>query len=101
MVCTKDLAAVCQAVVCRDVKEVFKEDMGTSLHAILDKVCTQLCSIHDHSNETSFLLHPSSPLMHAEHAALTEPTHLVAFEGGGAGGSEMRSGEQSKAKTRH
>lgn len=74
MVCTKTLAAVYQAIVCRDVTRFLRRMWGLSLKPS----CTnymQVCSIHDHSSEAklSFGLHPSFPLTHSDHAVPAEP----------------------------
>lgn len=90
----KNLAAVCQALVCRDVKRFFKEDVGTSLKPSCTNY-TLRCSIHDHSSETSSLYHPSFPLIHGDRAVLAEP--LVLLPSGLVGG-EVKWGQANKAK---
>lgn len=89
----KALAAVCQARLPWR-QEVFKEDVGASLKPSWTNY-VQLCSIHDHSSETSFLFLISFPLIDSDRAVLAEP--LIWLPSGG----KVKWGQANKAKQKH
>lgn len=72
-------------------ERVFKENVGTSLKPNY----MQLCSIRDHSSETSFLFHASS-LIHSEQAVLAEPRIRLP-----SGKVKWGQANKAKRKTQH